>query len=138
EPPKPTPPPPKPPPAPIPRIAPPPEKAQRTPEPDANAAPEADRRTGEEPANDDPAGGERAATNDAKPGSTVPAENNVATMESEAKRIFGAPRPGTRPARGRRASRPMESYLPDPPERCPPRAAEPTDSAGQPQFGVVV
>ena len=68
----------------------------------------------------------------------MPAENTAATMESEAQRIFGRPRLGTRPGAGPRASRPMESYLPDHPERCIPRAAEPRDSAGAPQFGVVV
>jgi len=131
-------PPPKPPPPappPIPRIAPPPEKEQRTPEPDANAPPEAERRDGEEPANDDPTGGEKAAA-DAKPGSPVPATDNAVTMESEARRIFGRPRLGPRPGAGPRASRPMEAYLPDHPERCIPKQPEPSDSA--PQYGVVV
>jgi hypothetical protein len=140
-PPQPTPPPPTPPPpppAPIPRIAPPPEKEQRTPEPDANAPPEAERREGEEPTNDDPSGGEKLGATDAKPGSTVPAEDNAATMESEAKRIFGRPRLGPRPGAGPRASRPMEAYLPDHPERCVPKAVAPGDSAQAPQFGVVV
>jgi hypothetical protein len=139
-PPQPTPPPPTPPPPPpppIPRIAPPPEKEQRTPEPDANAPPEAERREGEEPTTDDPAGGEKVGA-DAKPGSAVPAEDNAATMESEARRIFGRPRMGPRPGAGPRASRPMEAYLPDHPERCIPKEPEPSDSAREPQFGVVV
>jgi hypothetical protein len=138
-PPQPTPPPTPPPPPrqPVPRIAPPPEKEQRTPEPDANAPPDAERRAGEEPTNDDPAGGEKVGA-DAKPGSPAPAEDNAATMESEARRIFGRPRLGTRPGVGPRASRPMEAYLPDHPERCVPKQADPTDSTREPQFGVVV
>lgn len=126
-----------PPPPPMPRIAPPPEKEQRTPEPDANAPPEAERREGEEPTNDDPAGGEKAAAA-ATPGSAVPATDNAVTMESEAKRIFGRPRPGPRPGAGPRASRPMEAYLPDHPERCTPKQPEASDSAQPPQYGVVV
>jgi hypothetical protein len=129
--------PPPPPPQPIPRIAPPPEKEQRAPEPDANAPPEAERRDGEEPTNDDPAGGEKAPA-DATPGSAVPATDNAVTMESEARRIFGRPRLGPRPGAGPRASRPMEAYLPDHPERCVPKEPEPTDSAQPPQYGVVV
>ena len=137
-PPEPTPPkPPPPPPPPIPRIAPPPEKEQRTPEPNANAPPEAERRDGEEPASDDPPSGEKAGA-DAKPGSAVPATDNAVTMESEARRIFGRPRLGPRPGAGPRASRPMEAYLPDHPERCVPKEPEPPDSAHPPQYGVVV
>jgi hypothetical protein len=129
--------PPPPPLPPIPRIAPPPEKEQRTPEPDANAPPEAERREGEEPTSDDPAGGEKVGA-DAKPGSPVPATDNAVTMESEARRIFGRPRLGPRPGAGPRASRPMEAYLPDHPERCIPKQPEAADSAQPPQYGVVV
>ena len=139
-PPQPTPPPATPPPPrspPIPRIAPPPEKEQRTPDPDANAPPEAERREGAEPTNDDPAGGEKAGT-DAKPGSEVPATDNAVTMESEARRIFGRPRLGPQPGAGPRASRPMEAYLPDHPERCIPKQPESADSAQPAQYGVVV
>jgi hypothetical protein len=135
-PPQPTPPPPPPPRQPVPRLAPPPEKEQRTPEPDANAPPEAERREGEEPTNDDPAGGEKAGA-DAKPGSPAPAEDNAVTMESEARRIFGRPRLGPRPGAGPRASRPMEAYLPDHPERCVPKEPQPADSTREPQFGTV-
>ena len=116
-------------------IAPPPAKEQRTPEPDANAPPEATRAEGEE--SDDPAGGERTGANDPKEGSPAPATENVATMESEARRIFGRPRLGTQPGAGPRASRPMEAYLPDRPERCVPKPAPPRDSAAAPQYGVV-
>jgi outer membrane biosynthesis protein TonB len=120
------------------RSAPPPAKEQRTPEPDANAPPEATRAEGQEPENDDPAGGERTGANDPKEGSRAPAtENAAATMESEARRIFGRPRLGTQPGAGPRASRPMESYLPDRPERCVPKLAAPRDSAAAPQYGVV-
>ena len=135
-PPKPAPTPPPPPPPPPKASAPPPVKEQRTPEPDANAPPEAARSEGEEPTKEEPPGGERADANAAKAGSPVPAENSAVTMESEARRIFGRPREGPRPGAGPRASRPMEAYLPDHPERCIPRP--PTDSAGAPQFGVVV
>jgi hypothetical protein len=132
------PPPPKPPPPPIPRIAPPPEKEQRRPEPDANAPPEAERREGAEPTSEDPPGGEKLGAADAKPGSPVPAEDNAATMESEARRIFGRPRLGARSGAGPLASRPMEAYLPDHPERCIPKPAAPRDSSAAPQLGLVV
>ena len=127
-------PPPQPPPQ---RSAPPPAKEQRTPEPDANAPPEAkraERRGGQ----DEPAGGERAGASDPKEGSPAPAtEDAPATMESEARRIFGRPRLGTQPGAGPRAARPMEAYLPDQPERCIPKPAPPRDSAAAPQYGVV-
>lgn len=58
-------------------------------------------------------------------------------MESEAKRIFGTPKKFTPEGVGPRASRPMEAYLPDHPERCTAREV-PRDSAGQPRFGTVV
>src|SRR6476659_7248017 len=138
-PPQPTPPPPPPPPPrqPVPRIAPPPEKEQRPPEPDATAPPEAERRAGDEPTNDDPAGGEKVGA-DAQPGSPVPATDNAVTMESEARRIFGRPRLGPRPGAGPRASRPMEAYLPDHPERCVPKQPDASDSTRAPEYGVVV
>ena len=126
-------PPPQPPPQ---QSAPPPAKEQRTPEPDANAPPEAKRSEGQE--DDDPSGGERTGANDPKEGSPAPAtEDAPATMESEARRIFGRPRLGTEPGAGPRASRPMEAYLPDRPERCIPKPAVPRDSAAAPQYGVV-
>ncbi|MEP6688087.1 MAG: hypothetical protein ABJC36_07035 [Gemmatimonadales bacterium] len=135
-PPSPTPPPPTPPPAT--RSAPPPAAEQRTPEPDANAPPEATRNPGEERETVDPAGGERSGTTDPKVGSAVPAEDKAAaTMESEARRIFGRPRLGTRAGAGPRATRPMEAYLPDHPERCIPKPAPPRDSAAAPQLGTV-
>ena len=120
------------------RLAPPPEKEQRTREPDANAPPEAPRTQGEEPTKDDPAGGDRSGATDTKEGSPVPADNSAATMESEARRIFGRARLGPRPGAGPRASRPMEAYLPDHPEKCIPKQPAPRDSAAEPVFGVVV
>ncbi len=138
--PKPTPPPPTPTPSPPPpqRSAPPPAQAQRTPEPDANAPPEAKRSEGEERETEDPAGGEQATPTDPKLGSPVPAEDNAAaTMESEARRIFGRPRLGPRPGAGPRATRPMEAYLPDRPERCTPTQPAERDSAAAPVYGIV-
>ena len=136
--PPPTPPPPTPRPAPIPRIAPPPAKEQRTPEPDANAPPEAERRAGEEPTKAAPSGGDPAGAAADKDGSRAPAEDEAAAMESEAKRIFGRPRLGPSPGAGPQASRPMEAYLPDHPERCIPKPAVPAESAGPTQLGTVV
>jgi len=106
-------------------MAPPPEKAQPKPEPDANAPPEAKRSEGEEPTDVEK-----------PPGSSAPAP--LATMESEARRIFGRQHQGPAPGAGPRASRPMEAYLPDHPEKCIPQPVVPRDSAGPPQFGVVV
>jgi len=107
------------------------------PEPDANAPPEATRSAGEERETEDPAGGERTGASDAKLGSPATAEENAVTIESEARRIFGRPHLGTRPGVGPRASRPMEAYLPDRPERCVPKPGAPVDSVAAPQFGVV-
>ena len=58
-------------------------------------------------------------------------------MESEARRIFGRARLGPRPGAGPRASRPMEAYLPDHPEKCIPKERSPSDSAAA-QFGTVI
>jgi hypothetical protein len=97
------------------------------------------RSKGAEPAKDDPARGERTGAPDANDGSTAPAENAAAaTMESEARRIFGRTRLGPRPGAGPRASRPMEAYLPDHPEKCIPKPSAPRDPAAAPQFGLVV
>jgi hypothetical protein len=135
--PPPPPPPPKPPPSPPPpaaqkppvappkAMAPPPEKPQPKPEPDANAPPEAKRSEGEEPTDvEKPPGGATAAP--------------APTMESEARRIFGRQRRGPAPGAGPRATRPMEAYLPDHPEKCIPQPVAPRDSAGSPQFGLVL
>jgi hypothetical protein len=113
--------------------APPPVKSQMEPEPEPNAPPEAARSRG--PASDDPNQAKGEATAQARP---RPPEATVATLESEARRIFGRPRPRTAPGAGPQATRPMEAYLPDHPERCVPRPAPPSDSANAPQFGTVV
>ena len=128
-------PPPKPMTPPVPAVAPPPEKAQPTPEPDANAPPEAKPSEGREPTDDKPPEPERSGQPDVPP-PTSPLATREATMESEARRIFGAPKRYTREGVGPRASRPMEAYLPDHPERCTRTAAR--DSAGQVQYGTVV
>jgi hypothetical protein len=59
-------------------------------------------------------------------------------MESEALRIFGRRRIATRPGAGPRAVRPMESYIPDRPDKCVPAPAAPADSAIPVQYGTVV
>lgn len=130
------PPPPKPVTPPTPAAAPPPEKAQTTPQPDANAPPEAKPSEGREPTDDKPPEPERSGTPNVAP-PTSPLATREATMESEAKRIFGTPKKYTPEGVGPRASRPMEAYLPDHPERCTAQAA-PRDSAGQPRYGTVV
>jgi outer membrane biosynthesis protein TonB len=132
--------PPPPPPKPAtptpPAVAPPPKKAQTTPEPDANAPPEAKRSDGAEPTDEKPDQPERSGTPEATPPPSELATRESA-MESEARRIFGSPKKYTPEGVGPRATRPMEAYLPDHPEKCTTRAAT-RDSSGQPQFGTVV
>ncbi len=125
--------PPKPPPQPV---APPPEKSQPRPEPEANAPPEAKRSEGEESPKE-PTGGSPTGTTSSEPPAPAPTPEPEATMESEARRIFGRPRLGPRPGAGPQASRPMEAYLPDNPERCVPHPVAPRDSTNPIQFGVV-
>ncbi|MEO8088843.1 MAG: hypothetical protein ABI703_00945 [Gemmatimonadales bacterium] len=109
-------PPPEPPPAPV---------RQNVPEPEPNAPPDEKRSSGEEAA-EKPTSGKPAA------------EKTVATLESEARRIFGSPRLATRAGAGPQARRPMEAYLPENPERCTPQPAAPRDSAGPIEYGIVV
>ena len=59
-------------------------------------------------------------------------------MEWEPRRISGRPRPGPLPGAGPRAGRPMEAILPENAKRCVPTPRPPADSAGTPQYGVVV
>lgn len=99
---------------------PPPPVRQTTPEPEPNAAPDETRSSGAEPAE--------------KPTS----EKTVATLESEARRIFGRPRLATRAGAGPQARRPMEAWLPERSERCIPEPAAPGDSIGATQYGTVV
>jgi hypothetical protein len=114
---------------------PPPVKRQPAPEPEPNAPPEATRSRGSETESPNPPAGERGPTPPA-PQPAAPAEEATATLESEARRIFGRPRLTTPPGAGPQARRPMEAYA-DNAERCTPRPAPPSDSAGQTQFGVV-
>jgi hypothetical protein len=133
---------PTPPPAPVrpppPPSPPPPAVRQPAPEPEPNAPPEAARSTGAETAAESkPESGEP----EADPAATAakPArEQAVATLESEAQRIFGRPRLMTRAGAGPQAIRPMEAWLPENPEHCIPQPVAPRDSAGASQFGTVV
>ena len=116
---------PPPPPAqlrPPPQAAPPPVR-QTVPEPEPNAPPEETRSTGAETA--------------AKPKPETGGQT-VATLESEARRIFGRPRLMTRAGAGPQARRPMEVWIKDNPEHCTPAPVAARDSAGQTEFGTVV
>jgi hypothetical protein len=116
--------------------APPPVKSRKEPEPEPNAPPEATRSRGTESDDPRPAKGDAGAP--ASPPRPVAREAATATLESEARRIFGRPRLRTAPGAGPQATRPMEAYLPDNPERCVPRPADPTNSVDEPKFGTVV
>ena len=116
----------------------PPAVRQPAPEPEPNAPPEAPRASGAETADQTkPETGEPQAKPAGTPASPA-AEQAVATLESEARRIFGRPRLVTRAGAGPQATRPMEAWLPDNPERCVPHPAAQGDSAGPTQFGTVV
>jgi len=110
--------------------APPPEERRPEPEDRANAPPEALRSEGDE--TDEPEGASDTDAPREAPRAEAP------TMESEALRIFGRRRIATRPGVGPRAVRPMESYIPDRPDKCVPAPAAPAESAGTVQFGTVV
>ncbi len=126
-------PPPEPPPPPEAALPPPPRNPE--PEPDANAPSDAERTRGEERP-EDAAGERRNADPDA--GAPERAEISTApTIETEARRIFGRRRPRTPAGAGPRASRPMQSYAPERPDKCVPHERDPSDSARTPQFGVV-
>ena len=116
---------------PRPPAPPPPAIRQPTPEPEPNAPPEATRSTGAETRLDE---SEQSREEEEAP----TAERPAATMESEARRIFGRPRLATRAGAGPQAVRPMEAWMPDNTERCIPRPAAPRDSAGPAQLGTVV
>jgi len=117
-------------------LAPPPPKAQKEPEPEPNAPPEAVRSKGSDSDDPRPAKGE-ASTQTSLPRQVAP-EAATATLESEARRIFGRPRLRTAPGAGPQATRPMEAYLPDNPERCVPHPVAPSDSTAGPTLGTVV
>ena len=61
----------------------------------------------------------------------------MATLESEARRIFGRPRLVTTAGAGPQARRPMEAWVRENPEHCVPQAVAPRDSAGPIEFGMV-
>ncbi len=121
-----------------PKAPPPPPTVRTAPEPEPNAPPEATRSSGSESPteSDDPEEGEPPAQPD--PAAVPAVERPAATMESEARRIFGRPRLATRAGAGPQAIRPMEAWLPERTERCIPRPSVPSDSAGPAQLGVVV
>lgn len=123
---QPTPPPPQP-------AAPPPEREQPEPEDRANAPPDAVRSEGEE--GDDPEGASDPEAPREAPRAAAPA---APTLESEAQRIFGRRRVATAPGVGPRAVRPLETYLPDRPDKCVPTPSPAADSTTPAQFGTVV
>ena len=132
-----------PPPAPRPVETPPPQPPRpkvinKTPEPEPNAPPEAPRTQGtaeaEQPRAPDPVGDPTASAPDATPPAPVNKEEALnASMEMEAKRIFGRKKGGVNPDAGPVASRPLES-LTIPNSKCP---EIPLDSTGAPPDGVV-
>lgn len=140
--PKPTPPPPTP--QPQPQPTPPPEPPRpkvinKTPEPEPNAPPEAQRTQGtaeqpDQPRTPDPVGDPTASAPDATPPAPVNKEEALnASMEMEAKRIFGKKKGGVNPDAGPVATRPFENAnIPD--SKCP---EIPKDSTGAPPDGVV-
>jgi len=127
-------PPPPPPPKPV---APPPAVRQPKPELEANAPPEEKRSSGaEEP--DEKTTGDKSPKDAAK-ATTPPADISTApTIESEAKRIFGRQKEGPPAGAGPRDVRPLQTELPDRPDKCLPRPAVPAESAGVPQMGVAI
>jgi outer membrane biosynthesis protein TonB len=133
---EPEPPPPRPRPTTPPRpSAPPPKVQQPEPEDRANAPPDALRSEGEE--TDEPEG----ASDPAAPPAADRAEAAAAeapTLESEARRIFGRRRVATRPGAGPRAVRPLETYIPDRPDKCVPSPRPASDSSTPVQYGTVV
>jgi hypothetical protein len=117
-------------------VAPPPVKSQKEPEPEPNAAPEARRTLGN--ASDDPKAAKGEPLASAAPRAAMPAKVASATIESEARRIFGRPRLRTPAGAGPQATRPMEAYRPDNAQRCVPQPPLARDSANGPSFGTVV
>ena len=131
---------PTPPPAPVrpPPPPPPPAVRQTAPEPEPNAPPEATRSSGAETTEEPKPEPAEPQAETAATSATPAREQGVATMESEARRIFGRPRLVTRAGAGPQATRPMEAWLPENSERCIPHPVAPRDSAGPIQFGTVV
>ncbi len=126
-------PPPEPPPTPAAASLPPPPNPE--PEPEANAPSDAERTEGEERPEEDV--GERGGS---EPDAGAPERAEISTapaIETEARRIFGRRRPRTPAGAGPRASRPMQSYAPERPDKCVPRERDGSDGARVPQFGLV-
>ena len=138
--PKPTPPPPRPvQPVETPPLQPPrPKVINKTPEPEPNAPPEATRTQGatepEQPRTSDPVGDPTASAPDNTPPAVVNKEDALnASMEVEARRIFGRKKGGVAPDAGPVAIRPFENAaIPD--SKCP---EIPKDSTGAMPEGVV-
>ena len=137
---QPTPPPPRPVvPVPTPPPEPPrPKVINKQPEPEPNAPPEAPRTQGtsdpEQQRAPDPVGDPTASAPDNTPPATVNKEDALnASMEVEARRIFGRKKGGVAPDAGPVATRPFENaIIPD--SKCP---EIPKDSTGAPPEGVV-
>jgi hypothetical protein len=117
--------------------SPPPAVRRTAPEPEPNAPPEAARSSGAETAEEPKPQTGRPETEPAATVASPAAEQAVATLESEARRIFGRPRLVTRAGAGPQATRPMEAWLPENSERCIPHPVALRDSAGPTQFGTV-
>jgi len=124
-----------PPPTPVP-VAPPPPAEQRKPEPEPNARPDEKRSVGTADPEDKSKGAN--TPDDAARSGAPPADIAMNAMESEAKRIFGRKKEGPPAGAGPRDVRPMETYLPDRPDKCTPKPVAPAESAGPPQMGVAV
>jgi outer membrane biosynthesis protein TonB len=124
-----------PPPTPVP-VAPPPQAEQRKPEPEPNAPPDEKRSVGTAEPEDKNKGAK--APDDAARSRAPPADIAMTAMESEAKRIFGRKKEGPPAGAGPRDVRPLETYLPDRPDKCTPKPVAPAESAGAPQMGVAV
>jgi hypothetical protein len=124
-----------PPPPPL-EVAPPPQVRQPTPEPEPNAPPEEKRSTGANESPDKEAG--PTAANEADRSAAPPADLAERMMESEAKRIFGRRKMGPPAGAGPRDVRPLETFMPDRPEKCVPKPVAPAESAGAPKLGVAV
>jgi hypothetical protein len=138
-PPPPPPPPPRaqtPPPPPV-AVAPAPAVRQPTPEPEANAPPEEKRSSGAEEPDEKKTGDKspKEAASATRPPTDI---STAPTIESEAKRIFGRQKEGPPAGAGPRDVRPLQTELPDRPDKCVPRPAVPAESAGAPQIGVAV
>jgi hypothetical protein len=118
------------------RVPVPPQRKQ--PEPEPNAPPEATRSTGSEVDDPTPLAAAPSSKQPVAEKPASPAAAEAATMESEARRIFGRPRVSTAAGAGPQAVRPMESYIPNDPERCVPHQPVPRDSAGPVQLGTVI